>query len=160
MVALPVPWPAFRERACGRGAGPSRATRRGRTAWRFRLGPVRATWSPFTGVAHAPECSLRFLILPESPRSAVWAGALGSPRADSRPGCVAVAPTQQKAYVAQTAAPRVSRLTSRVSPAGSLSAWRRTAMQPGGVSANDTQGAFAPRNHCKVLLCFGGAQPD
>src|SRR6267143_3643715 len=156
MVALPVPWPAFRERACGRGAGPSRATRRGRTAWRFRLGPVRATWSPFTGVAHAPECSLRFLILPESPRSAVWAGALGAPRADSRPGCVAVAPTHQRAYVAQTAAPRVSRLTSRVSPAGSLSAWRRTAMQPGGVSANDTQGPLLLGTTARYSCDSGG----
>ena len=29
-------------------------------------------------------------------------------------------------------------------------------MQPGGVSANDTQGAFAPQNHCKVLCASGG----
>src|SRR5882762_4975932 len=41
---------------------------------------------------------------------------------------------------AECAAPCLS-LHVTPSPAGSLSAWRRRAMQPGGVSANDTRGA-------------------
>src|SRR6267143_858430 len=54
---------------------------------------------------------------------------------------MALAPTHQKAHDAPYAPPRVSRFTCHASPACSLSAWRRRAMQPGGVSANDTRGA-------------------
>src|SRR5882672_11414598 len=44
---------------------------------------------------------------------------------------------------AECAAPCLSPHVTH-SPPGSLSAWRRRAMQPGGVSANDTRGAEAP----------------
>src|SRR5712664_1226470 len=60
-----------------------------------------------------------------------------------------VADPHQKAHLAPTAPPPcLSPHVTVGSPVGSLSAWRGTAMQPGGVSANDTKalGAHAPQS--------------
>src|ERR1700682_3352823 len=50
------------------------------------------------------------------------------------------------------------------SPAGSISAWRRRAMQPGGVSANDTRSGGPPEVACDSLLVqpqpVHGLSPD